>query len=59
MRGSATSEAPPREAEVSRQRQQQAREQVIEPLRTAAAQNNFAELIRASLIQGHRNGGAG
>ena len=42
------------EAEVSRQRQQQAREQVIRPLEQFAEQNRFAEMIRASLTEGRR-----
>jgi hypothetical protein len=47
-----------REVELSRRRLRETHEQVVEPLREAAAQNSFAELIRASLIQGHRNGRA-
>lgn len=45
---------PPREAEVSRQRQRETREQVIRPLQQIAEHNEFAELIRASLIEGRR-----
>ena len=45
-----------REVEISRQRLRDTRENVVEPLNAAAAHNNFAEMIRASLIQGHRNG---
>ena len=41
-----------READMSRQRQADTREQVIRPLRRAAEHNEFAELIRRSLIQG-------
>ncbi len=44
----------PREAEVSQRRQQRAREQVIRPLERLAEQNRFADLIRASLTEGHR-----
>ena len=40
------------EAEVSRERQRRAREQVIRPLEEIAEQNQFAALIRASLIEG-------
>lgn len=43
---------PRREAEVSRQRQEHAREQVIRPLERYAERNQFANLIRASLVQG-------
>ena len=42
-----------REAEVSRQRQQETREQVIRPLEQYAEHNQFASLIRASLTSGH------
>jgi hypothetical protein len=45
-----------REAELSRQRLRDAHEQVIEPLRGYAERNNFAALIRDSLVQGHRKG---
>ena len=45
---------PHREAEVSRQRQEHAREQVIRPLDRLAEQNRFADLIRQSLTDGHR-----
>ena len=45
-----------REVEQSRQLLQDTHENVVEPLRAYAAHNNFAELIRASLVQGHRNG---
>ena len=41
------------EAEVSLQRQQHAREQVIRPLEKLAEHNQFASIIRASLIEGH------
>jgi aspartate/tyrosine/aromatic aminotransferase len=47
-----------REVELSRQRLNETRENVVEPLQAAAAHNNFAELIRASLVQGYRDGGA-
>ena len=42
------------EAEVSRRRQREAREQVIRPLERAAEHNQFAAIIRASLIEGRR-----
>ena len=42
------------EAEVSQQRQEQAREQVTRPLEQLAAQNQFASIIRASLTEGRR-----
>ena len=42
------------EAEVSQQRQEQAREQVIRPLEQFAEQNRFADMIRASLTEGRR-----
>jgi hypothetical protein len=47
-----------REVELSRQRLRDTREQVVEPLMAAAAHNNFAELIRASLVEGRRKGAA-
>ena len=47
-----------REVEISRQRLADTRENVVEPLRAAAAHNNFAAIIAASLRQGHRDGGA-
>lgn len=43
-----------RETEVSRRRQQEAREQVIRPLEQYAEHNQFASLIRASLASGQR-----
>ena len=53
MRDTVTAE-PPGEAEVSRQRQREIREQVIGPLDRYAERNQFAELIRQSLTDGHR-----
>ena len=47
-----------REVELSRQRLRDTHERVVKPLRAAAAENNFAALIAASLTQGHRNGAA-
>jgi hypothetical protein len=47
-----------REVELSRQRLLDTQENVVKPLRAAAAENNFAALIAASLTQGHRNGAA-
>ena len=44
-----------REVELSRQRLRDTHQNVVKPLREAAAQNNFAELIAASLVNG-RNG---
>lgn len=46
-----------REVELSRRRLLDTRENVVKPLQAAAAQNNFAALIAASLAQGHRKGG--
>jgi chorismate mutase len=46
-----------REVEVSRERLRETRENVVAPLKQAAAQNNFAQIIAQSLAQGHRNGG--
>lgn len=40
------------EAEVSRERQRRAREQVIRPLEELAERNQFAAVIRASLTEG-------
>ena len=45
-------ERPRREAEVSRERQRETREQVIRPLEQYAEHNQFASLIRASLTEG-------
>ena len=47
-----------REVELSRQRLLDTQEQVVKPLREAAAQNNFALIIAQSLAQGRRSGGA-
>jgi hypothetical protein len=47
-----------REVELSRRRLRETHEQVVEPLRQAAAQNSFAEIIAASLRQGRGNGAA-
>ena len=47
-----------REVELSRERLREAHETVIGPLRGYAERNNFAELIRASLIKGHGGTGA-
>ena len=41
-----------REVDVSRERQRRAREQVIRPLQELAEQNQFADMIRASLLKG-------
>lgn len=51
----ARAEAAAAEAEKSAARQASVREHVVKPLRQAAEHNQFADLIRASLIQG--NGG--
>ena len=48
-----------REVELSRQRLTETHERVVEPLKAAAARNNFAELIAASLVQGRGKRGAG
>ena len=47
-----------REVDLSRQRLHDTRENVVKPLMAAAEQNNFAALIAASLVQGHRKGEA-
>lgn len=47
-----------REVELSRQRLRDTHEQVVKPLKAAAAHNNFAELIAQSLAQGRRKGPA-
>jgi hypothetical protein len=47
-----------REVEASRQRLHETHEKVVKPLRKAAAENNFAALIAASLARGHRKGTA-
>jgi hypothetical protein len=43
-----------REVELSRQRLAETRQNVVEPLRGYAADNNFAQLIAQSLAQGRR-----
>jgi hypothetical protein len=49
-----------REVELSRQRLADTHERVVKPLRDAASQNNFAQIIAQSLVAGHRrNGGTG
>ena len=47
-----------REVELSRQRLLDTQENVVKPLREAAAQNNFALIIAQSLTQGRHSGGA-
>lgn len=46
------------EVDLSRQRLHDTRENVVKPLMAVAEQNNFAQLIAASLAQGHRKGPA-
>ena len=46
-----------REVELSRQRLADTHENVVRPLRAYAEHNSFADLIAASLVQGHRTGG--
>ena len=43
------------EAQVSAERHEEIRTQVVAPLRKAAEHNQFAELIRVTLINGHHN----
>jgi hypothetical protein len=43
-----------REVELSRWRLDETRRKVVEPLRAAGDRNQFADLIRTSLINGHR-----
>jgi hypothetical protein len=43
-----------REVEFSRRRLADTHRNVVEPLQGKAAANNFAELIRRSLTEGHR-----
>ena len=45
-----------REVDLSRERLDETRENVVKPLRRAAEHNQFAELIRQSLIEGRRRG---
>jgi hypothetical protein len=45
-----------REVDLSRQRLHETRENVVKPLMAIAEQNNFAAIIAASLVQGHRKG---
>jgi hypothetical protein len=47
------------EVELSRRRLRDAHENVIRPLREAAAQNNFASLIAQSLARGRQKGAGG
>lgn len=42
-----------REAERSRQRLEAVRENVVTPMREAASRNQFADMLRRSLIEGH------
>ena len=44
-----------REAKISRQRRELIEENVVKPLRQAGSHNQFAELIRQSLIDGRGN----
>ena len=44
-----------KEAELSRHRQKMVEENVVAPLRRAATHNQFAEMLRRSLVQGHGN----
>ena len=44
-----------REAKISRQRRELVEENVVKPLRRQGAHNQFAELIRQSLIDGRGN----
>lgn len=53
MGGTGKDDKPRGEAAESLRRQESAREQVIRPLEQYAERNQFATLIRASLIQGH------
>lgn len=43
------------EAEFSRQRRREINEDVVEPLEHSASHNQFAEMIRATILQGHPN----
>lgn len=43
------------EAQVSAERHEEIRAQVVVPLKKAAEHNQFAELIRATLVNGHHN----
>lgn len=45
------------EKELSRKRLQEVRERIVAPLREASERNQFADLIRRSLTEGH--GGLG
>jgi hypothetical protein len=47
-----------REVEASRRRLAETHEKVVRPLRRAAAENNFAALIAASLARGRQKGTA-
>lgn len=43
------------EAQVSAERHEEIRTQIVAPLRKAAEHNQFAELIRSTLINGHHH----
>lgn len=43
------------EADFSRRRQEAIHESVVKPLTQAAVNNQFAEMLRTNLVQGHRN----
>ena len=44
------------EARKSQVRQEAVREHIVRPLRRAAERNQFSDMIRASLIEGHGRG---
>lgn len=46
-----------REVELSRRRAESVRKHVVDPLREYAEHNQFADLIRQSLINGNDSGG--
>jgi hypothetical protein len=48
-------EAAVEEARYSAERHEEIRTQVVAPLKKAAEHNQFAELIRATLVNGHHN----
>ena len=51
----ARAESAAEEAQISAERHEEIHSQIVAPLRRAAEHNQFAELIRATLINGRHN----
>lgn len=54
----ARAQAAEEEVEVSRERHERIHQHVVVPLRRAAEHNQFAELLRASILTGHNENGS-